>query len=65
MKTNEKGDDETRPSMEIAGRQHIAMPEAEAPGPGVQTYEEVARMLPDNYKPLQSPMRRMEALYAY
>lgn len=35
----------------------------EAPGPGVSTYEEVARVLPDHYKPLQSPMRRMEALY--
>jgi aspartate--ammonia ligase len=33
-------------------------------GPGISTYEEVSKILPDNYKALQSPLRRMKALYA-
>ena len=32
-------------------------------GPGISTYEEVKRILPDNYEALQAPLRRMEALY--
>jgi aspartate--ammonia ligase len=32
-------------------------------GPGISTYEEVKKILPDNYKALQTPMRRMKALY--
>ncbi|MBT8190062.1 MAG: aspartate--ammonia ligase, partial [Bacteroidia bacterium] len=32
-------------------------------GPGISTYEEVNKVLPQNYKALQSPMRRMKALY--
>jgi aspartate--ammonia ligase len=32
-------------------------------GPGISTYEEVAKVLPDNYKALLPPLRRMEALY--
>jgi len=33
-------------------------------GPGISTYEEVSKILPDNYQALQSPLRRMKALYA-
>lgn len=32
-------------------------------GPGISTYEEVSKILPDNYQALQSPLRRMKALY--
>jgi aspartate--ammonia ligase len=32
-------------------------------GPGISTYEEVRRILPNNYVALQSPLRRMKALY--
>ena len=36
---------------------------ADLAGPGISTYEEVAKILPDDYEPLQTPMRRMKALY--
>ena len=36
---------------------------ADLAGPGISTYEEVAKILPNDYQPLQSPMERMEALY--
>ncbi len=36
---------------------------ADLAGPGISTYEEVEKILPSNYKPLQEPMRRMKALY--
>jgi len=32
-------------------------------GPGISTYEEVEKILPNDYSPLQSPMDRMKALY--
>lgn len=32
-------------------------------GPGISTYEEVSKILPNNYQALQSPLRRMKALY--
>jgi aspartate--ammonia ligase len=32
-------------------------------GPGVSTYEEVRKILPDNYEALLPPLKRMEALY--
>ena len=32
-------------------------------GPGISTYEEVRKVLPDNYKALLPPLKRMEALY--
>ncbi len=32
-------------------------------GPGISTYEKVKEILPDNYSALQSPLRRMKALY--
>ena len=32
-------------------------------GPGVSTYPEVAKALPDDYQPLLEPKRRMKALY--
>ncbi len=32
-------------------------------GPGISTYEEVAKILPENYHALQTPLRRMKALY--
>ena len=38
--------------------------EADLAGPGVSTYEELDRVLPNDYVPLQTPLRRMEALYA-
>jgi aspartate--ammonia ligase len=37
--------------------------QADLAGPGVSTYEEVAKILPDDYEPLQPPMERMEALF--
>ena len=36
---------------------------ADLAGPGISTYEEVARVLPSDYMPLQHPMERMAALY--
>ena len=36
---------------------------ADLAGPGVSTYEEVGKILPNDYEPLQTPMRRMKALY--
>ncbi len=36
---------------------------ADLAGPGISTYEEVEKILPDDYQPLQSPLRRMKALY--
>ncbi|TNE68112.1 MAG: aspartate--ammonia ligase [Bacteroidetes bacterium] len=32
-------------------------------GPGISTYEEVQKILPDNYSALLPPLKRMEALY--
>ncbi len=32
-------------------------------GPGISTYEEVSKILPENYNSLLSPLKRMEALY--
>lgn len=32
-------------------------------GPGISTYEEVSKILPDNYKAILPPLKRMEALY--
>ena len=37
--------------------------QADLAGPGVSTYEEVAKILPKDYEPLQAPMERMKALY--
>ncbi len=36
---------------------------ADLAGPGISTYEEVAKILPTDYKPILSPMDRMKALY--
>jgi aspartate--ammonia ligase len=36
---------------------------ADLAGPGVSTYGEVEKILPDDYEPLQTPMERMKALY--
>jgi aspartate--ammonia ligase len=36
---------------------------ADLAGPGISTYEEVAKILPTDYEPLQKPLRRMKALY--
>ena len=33
------------------------------PDPGISTYEEVAKILPTDYKPILPPMERMKALY--
>ena len=32
-------------------------------GPGISTYDEVQKILPENYEALLPPLRRMEALY--
>ncbi len=37
--------------------------QADLAGPGISTYEEVAKILPNDYSPLLTPMKRMEALY--
>ena len=36
---------------------------ADLAGPGVSTYEEVEKILPTDYEPLQAPLDRMKALY--
>jgi aspartate--ammonia ligase len=36
---------------------------ADLAGPGVSTYEEVAKILPNDYQPLQRPMERMKAVF--
>ncbi len=36
---------------------------ADLAGPGVSTYEEVEKILPHDYKPLQTPLVRMKALF--
>ncbi len=36
---------------------------ADLAGPGISTYEEVEKILPTDYEPLQSPLERMNALY--
>jgi len=40
-----------------------AAKKADLAGPGVSTYEEVAKILPTDYEPVQSPLDRMRALY--
>jgi aspartate--ammonia ligase len=37
--------------------------QADLAGPGISTYEEVAKILPNDYSPLLPPMKRMEAVY--
>ena len=37
---------------------------ADLAGPGISTYEEVEKILPDNYESLLTPMETMEAVYA-
>ncbi len=36
---------------------------ADLAGPGISTYEEVAKILPTDYEPLQNPLERMKAVY--
>ena len=36
---------------------------ADLAGPGISTYEEVEKILPNDYKPVQTPKDRMDALY--
>lgn len=42
----------------------MADKKADLAGPGVSTYEEVEKILPNDYQPLLPPMERMKALYA-
>ncbi|GAB4371293.1 MAG: aspartate--ammonia ligase [Calditrichia bacterium] len=37
---------------------------ADLAGPGIGSYEELEKILPNDYEPLQSPMERMKALFA-
>jgi len=37
---------------------------ADLAGPGISTYEEVAKILPNDYTPILPPLERMKALYA-
>jgi aspartate--ammonia ligase len=37
---------------------------ADLAGPGVSTYDEIEKILPKDYQPLQPPMERMKALFA-
>jgi aspartate--ammonia ligase len=41
----------------------MADKKADLAGPGISTYPEVAKILPDDYTPLLPPMERMKALY--
>ena len=36
---------------------------ADLAGPGISTYSEVEKILPNDYSPLQTPIKRMKALY--
>ncbi len=38
--------------------------EADLAGPGVSTYEEIEKILPNDYEPLLPPLERMKALFA-
>ena len=38
--------------------------EADLAGPGIGDYNEIAKILPDDYEPLLSPMERMKAVFA-
>jgi aspartate--ammonia ligase len=42
----------------------MADKKADLAGPGISTYEEVEKILPHDYRPLQTPMQRMKALFA-
>ena len=42
----------------------MADKKADLAGPGIGTYEEIERILPADYRPLQQPLERMKALYA-
>jgi len=42
----------------------LADKKADLAGPGISTYEEVEKTLPDNYEALLSPMETMKAIYA-
>ena len=42
----------------------MADKKADLAGPGISTYEEVEKTLPDNYEALLSPMETMKAIYA-
>ena len=37
--------------------------EADLAGPGIGSYEELAHVLPDDYRPLIDPLETMRALY--
>lgn len=37
---------------------------ADLAGPGISTYDEVKKVLPNDYKPILKPLKRMDALYA-
>jgi len=41
----------------------MADKKADLAGPGISTYEEVAKILPTDYRPILKPMDRMKALY--
>lgn len=42
----------------------MADKKADLAGPGISTYDEVEKVLPDDYQALLSPMERMKAVYA-
>ncbi len=42
----------------------LASKRADLAGPGVGTYEEVEKILPNDYRPLLPPLQRMDALFA-
>jgi aspartate--ammonia ligase len=42
----------------------LADKKADLAGPGISTYDEVEKVLPDDYQALLSPMERMKAVYA-
>jgi aspartate--ammonia ligase len=41
----------------------MADKKADLAGPGISTYPEVEKILPNDYKPLQTPLERMKALF--
>jgi len=50
--------------LKKTGELHMSNKKADLAGPGIGTYEEVEKILPNDYEPLLTPMNRMKALFA-
>lgn len=59
-----KGLIETEEQKNLNQTQNYGDKRADLAGPGVSTYEEVEKILPNDYEPLLPPLERMKALFA-